>query len=271
MENHPYPDIIGDRTDAPYINGTLVPGCGLATDYHNVSHPSLPNYLALSAGRVSGAARSSDCDPSDCPQSGASIFSAIEAASLQWRVYGQSMPSDCARQDAGDYTPHHNPAVYYAGIRCQQWDVPMGTPSAGALASDLAADHLPAFSILVPDEANDMHSGPISAGDRWLARWIPLITDTAGYRAGRTVILLTWDEGEGGAKSNGERCATQPTSEVSCWVPLIAMSAATPLGTRSGTATNHYSMLRTTEELLGLSPLLGAAADAASLPGAFNL
>src|SRR5258707_5264387 len=48
MENHGYNTIIGSP-QAPYING-LASGCGLATNYHNISHPSLPNYIAATAG-----------------------------------------------------------------------------------------------------------------------------------------------------------------------------------------------------------------------------
>ena len=271
MENHSYPDIVGNAGEAPFINHTLVPGCGVATNHHNASHPSLPNYLALSAGTASGAGRSSDCNPADCPQAAPTIFSTLEAASRQWRVYAQSMPAPCDGQDAGDYTAHHNPAVYYRGLHCQQWDVDMGTPSAGSLVSDLASDHLPALSILVGDEAHDMHSGSIQAGDEWLATWILPITQTGAYRAGHTVVLITWDEGEGGDKSDGDDCSEKPTSAVSCWVPLIVLSASTPPGTRWTTPSNHYGVLRTTEELLGLSPLLGRAAGATSLRAAFHL
>jgi phosphatidylinositol-3-phosphatase len=42
-------------------------------------------------------------------------------------------------------------------------------------------------------------------------------------------------------------------------------------GTVSSTAFNHYSMLRSTEEMLGLSPLLGGAASATSMRSTFTL
>lgn len=48
MENHSFSDIIGS-SQAPYLN-SLASECGLATNYHNVSHPSLPNYLAATSG-----------------------------------------------------------------------------------------------------------------------------------------------------------------------------------------------------------------------------
>src|SRR5690242_3881220 len=48
MENHSYNSIIGS-SQAPYIN-SLAAECGLATNYHNVSHPSLPNYVSATSG-----------------------------------------------------------------------------------------------------------------------------------------------------------------------------------------------------------------------------
>src|SRR5258708_16966385 len=48
MENHSYNTIIRAR-QAPYIN-KLATRCGLAANYHNISHPSLPNYIAATSG-----------------------------------------------------------------------------------------------------------------------------------------------------------------------------------------------------------------------------
>jgi hypothetical protein len=76
MENHSLGDIIGNTSQAPYIN-TLAGECGLATNYHNLSHPSLPNYV----GATSGLAVSSltpfdpDCNPTgSCLSTAPSIF-----------------------------------------------------------------------------------------------------------------------------------------------------------------------------------------------------
>src|SRR4029077_17359359 len=57
MENHEYPAVIGS-SDAPFIN-SLAATYGLATNYYGASHPSLPNYFALTAGSTFGVA--SDC------------------------------------------------------------------------------------------------------------------------------------------------------------------------------------------------------------------
>jgi acid phosphatase len=61
MENHSYSEIIGH---APYITA-LARRCGLATNYHAISHPGHPNYLALTSGSTHG--QTSDCTPSECP------------------------------------------------------------------------------------------------------------------------------------------------------------------------------------------------------------
>ena len=53
MENHPTNQIIGNTADAPFIN-QLARRYGVATNYHGVTHPSLPNYLAAISGDFQG-------------------------------------------------------------------------------------------------------------------------------------------------------------------------------------------------------------------------
>jgi hypothetical protein len=106
MENHSYRSIIGSSS-APYIN-TLAGECGLATNYHNISHPSLPNYI----GATSGLALSTltpfarDCKPSPtCSTSAPSIFGQLAS----WTAYEESMTSNCLKTNSGDYYVRHNP------------------------------------------------------------------------------------------------------------------------------------------------------------------
>ena len=94
MENHSYGDIIGHRSQAPYIN-SLASECGLAANYHSISHPSLPNYLAATSGLSRGhlpILSWFDCHPSlICHTSAASIFGQGET----WKAYEESMPARC--------------------------------------------------------------------------------------------------------------------------------------------------------------------------------
>ena len=77
MENHSFSDIIGNTSQAPYIN-SLAASCGLATNYHNTTHPSLPNYLAATSGLAQAhlpVLSYLDCGPSViCDTSAPSIF-----------------------------------------------------------------------------------------------------------------------------------------------------------------------------------------------------
>jgi hypothetical protein len=259
MENHSAGSIIGSA-DAPYING-LARRCGLAVNYHNITHPSLPNYVAATSGLGLADLQkfTSDCDPSPSCSTGApSIFGQGET----WRAYQDSMPANCYRTNAGNYAVRHNPPPYYTSLTtCDRYDVPFSR-----LAVDLARGTLPAFSFITPNVINDMHDGTVADGDTWLAAHLGLILDSAEYGAGTTAIFLTWDEGEGGSSND---CATN-SSDAGCHVSTVVVSPSTPAGTTSDVLFNHYSLLATAEQLLGL-PALGMAASATTMTDAFHL
>jgi phospholipase C len=259
MENHSYGTIIRSR-QAPYIN-KLAARCGLATNYHNISHPSLPNYIAATSGlSYAGIAKFAlDCNPvPGCTTSARSIFSQGET----WKAYEQSMPSNCATANSGEYAVRHNPPPYYTRLaRCSSFDVPYSR-----LATDLSRGKLPAFSFITPNVINDMHDGTIADGDKWLAANLPKIFNSPDYRNGSTVVFVTWDEGEGGTS---QKCATN-TKDVGCHVVTIVISPSTIPGTRSARLFNHYSLLGTAEQLLHL-PRLGRAASFPTMTAAFRL
>jgi phosphatidylinositol-3-phosphatase len=259
MENHSYGDVIGS-SEAPYTN-KLAGQCGLATNYHNITHPSLPNYIAATSGLpLSRLQRfSSDCSPStSCSTSAKSIFGQTSS----WRSYEESMPTRCDKTNAGEYAARHNPAVYYTTLTgCSKKDVPYTH-----LKTDLANNTLPKFGFITPNVIHDTHDGTIAQGDAWLSHNIPPILDSKAYRTGRLVVVLTYDEGENGSSSD---CATNRT-DVGCRVATIIMSKSTPKGKRASKLFNHYSLLRTTEEILKL-PLLRQARTANSMRKAFGL
>jgi len=247
MENHSYSQIIGS-TAAPYIN-QLANACGLATNYHGVTHPSLPNYIAATSGDFWGI--TDDAAPSSHPLSVASIYSQVRAVGKTWRDYEESAPGNCPLSSSGTYAVKHDPAPYYVPIRsdCANWDVPLGTTSAGNFLTDLNNDTLPAFAFVTPNLCNDMHDCSVATGDAWLKSWLPKIFASAAYRSSSTVVFLVWDENDG---SSGNQVAA-----------LVIGPTVVP-GTRSGTNFSHYSLLRTTEQLLGLGGFLAHAGDAAT-------
>jgi phosphatidylinositol-3-phosphatase len=249
-ENHSYSDIIGSP-DAPYMNA-LAQSCGLATNYSAITHPSLPNYIAATSGSTQGI--KNDNDPSSNAVAAVSLFEQAGSAGS----YEESMPSNCYLTDSGDYAVRHNPETYYTRIRtaCGTDNVPMGTTSSGAFLNALNAGTLPKFAFVTPNVQNDMHNGTVAMGDAWLQGWVPKIIASSSYQAGNTVLVITFDEGR---RNVGQTVAT------------IVVSPYTTPGTQSATAFTHYSLLRTTEELLGITTYLGNAATATSMRSAFGL
>jgi hypothetical protein len=173
------------------------------------------------------------------------------------------MPANCDHASAGEYAARHNPPLYYPTIAAECATDDVAYPR---LATDLARGALPAFAFVTPNLIDDTHDGSVADGDRWLAANLPLIFDSPAYQAGTVAVFITWDEGEGGSATD---CAANPT-DVGCQVAAIVASPSTAPGTRAGARFTHYSLLHTTEQLLGLPPL-GEAATAPSMAASFNL
>jgi hypothetical protein len=228
--------------------------CGLATNYHAITHPSLPNYLAMTSGGTHGIR--SDCQPLQCPIRGPNLFTQASRHGLRWRSYAESMPSPCYRGSRGLYAARHVPAVYYTRIHaCGRHVRSLGRLRSGRLHFALHSGHAPALMFVTPNLCNDAHDCPLARGDAWLARWIPMIVASPTYRHGHTAVLLTFDEGGGGKNI----------------VPLIVLSRYTPVNAVRHRLLTHYSLLRATEKMLGIRRYLGKARSARGLPKAFHL
>lgn len=248
MENHSYSQIIGNSSSAPYIN-QLATTYGLATNMVAESHPSLPNYIAMTSGSTQGI--TDDSGPSSHQLNVANIFQQLPGG--QSRSLEESMTSNCLKSDSGNYAVRHNAGVYYTnlGSDCGNYDVPLGgTP-------DLSAK----FTFITPNVCHDMHSNScagngnvILQGDQFLQGFVPQLLNSSQYQAGNTVIFVTWDENEG---SSGNQ------------IPTIVIYPSIH-GLRVNTSYNHYSMLRTVENIFNLPCISGACSASDMRPG-FNL
>jgi len=83
-ENKPATSIIGNP-GAPYLN-SLAQTYAQADRYSAVTHPSLPNYLALTSGTTAGIR--SDCAPGgSCLVTGPNLAQAIDRSGRTWKMY----------------------------------------------------------------------------------------------------------------------------------------------------------------------------------------
>jgi hypothetical protein len=226
MENKSYSDVLARST----FLRSLGAACGVATNFHAEAHPSLPNYIAMTSGTTHGV--KDDANPSAHPLKGPSIFSELGS---HWRALQESMPRNCARTASGLYAPKHNPATYYTSIAraCAKQDVKL------TAQPDLSAR----FTFITPNLCHDSHSCSVGTGDRYLSKLVPQIVNSAEYRAGKTALFITYDEDDGGSSNH---------------IPTLVISPYTAAGTRSAGHFNHFSMLRTTEDMLGLGHIAGA-------------
>ena len=219
MENRSYSQAIAST----YVS-SLAARYAIATDYHAVSHPSLPNYLALTSGTTWGIA---DDGFHTLPPGG--IGAQLSNAGIAWRAYMESMTNGCF-QSPYPYALKHNPFAYY-GSACPPQVVPFTQ-----LASDLAGN-TPQFSWITPNLCNDGHDCSSSVADAWLSHTVPAILNSNAWQdAG--MLVITWDEGEDSANS-----------------VLTLIIRPNPVIHESAKPYDHYSLLATIEDTLGVARL----------------
>jgi phosphatidylinositol-3-phosphatase len=251
MENHEYGSVIG-RPEASYVN-SLAATYGLATNYYAASHPSLPNYFALTAGSTFGIA--SDC--TTCYVNTTNIADQVESSGRSWKAYMEDMPTPCYMgASSSNYAMKHDPFMYYTDIRnnparCAAHVVPFAQ-----FGVDMSTGQVPNFVWITPNMCNDTHDCPVATGDAWLGNIVPRITGSAAFRNGG-VLFITWDEGSSNASCCGDAWGGR--------VATLVISPRSISGFRSTTAENHYSLLRTIEDGFQLGHL-GAAAWSSTVP-----
>ena len=216
-------------------------------EYFGVTHPSLPNYLALVSGSTHGI--SDDCTA--CVVDAPSLADTLERAHRTWKTYAEGLPQPgFTGAFAGRYAKKHDPFLYFRDVASNDARRLRVVPLT-QLARDLRAHRLPDFALVVPDLCNSMHDCPVSTGDAWLHRVVePLLTreDLA-----RSVVFVVFDEGKSDAHGGGN-------------VAALALGPAVKRGATLRGVTGHYGLLRTIEDAWRL-PRLGASARARPITG----
>jgi hypothetical protein len=226
------------------------------------------------------------------PAEAKTLADQLDEKGLTWRGYMEDMGADparekatCAHPDIGaqdptqnataedQYATRHNPFVYFHSIiddqgRCDAHDVNLNE-----LGPDLAtAAQTPNFAFITPDLCSDGHDtgcadgrpGGLKSVDDFLKTWVPRIQASQAYAEGG-LIVITWDEGNSPRPQSSAACCSQPTGP-----NTPSPGIAGPGGGRTGTVMlsqyvaggsvndtpyNHYSLLRSIEDLFGLGHL----------------
>ncbi len=196
----------------------------LLTSDDAITHPSLPNYLAITGGSTFGI--NSDCT---CVVSASNLVDQLEQADVSWKGYMESMPRACYVGDAYPYVEKHDPFMHYADVRGAEDRCAKVVPLS-QITADERGGELPQFAFITPNLCHDMHDCSVRAGDAWLSSVVPALLPHLGTNG---IVVITFDEGSADSGccsyAGGGRVAT-----------IIAGPGART-GARLGTAADHYS------------------------------
>jgi phosphatidylinositol-3-phosphatase len=242
FENKEATKVLGNRA-APTFNSYARRYAKL-TRYYGVTHPSLPNYLALVSGSTQGI--TTDC--TNCVVEAQNLADTIEASGRTWKTYAEGLPAPgFLGAFKGRYAKKHNPFAYFRDIADDPARRARLVPLAH-LAPDLRTGALPSFSLVVPDLCHSMHDCSVSVGDAWLRGQVGKF-----LKLPRTVVFVVFDEGGTNIGGGGHTAA-------------LALGTAVRSGSRFTRVTSHYGILRTVEQAWGL-PLLGHSARVGPITG----
>ena len=267
MESIPWSSI-KNSSSAPYMNNVLLPQASYCSqyfnDHNNSAFNSLPTYLWLESGTDFGI--TDDNPPSMDHQSTTNhLVTQLKNRGITWKTYQEDITGTVVPlADSGSYAVRHNPFVYFDDVT--------GTNKANyaygiahirpytELSTDLASNTVARYNFITPNLCHDMHNSctplldQVRQGDTWLSTEIPKIMASTAF-TNNGVIFITWDD----ASANNTP------------IGLIAVS---PLAKGNGyVSTTHYShsmLLRTFQEIFGVTPLLGDAVNMTDLSDLFS-
>jgi phosphatidylinositol-3-phosphatase len=229
------------------------------------------------------------------PRAVTTIANQLESKGLTWKGYMEDMANGGAGEakacrhpplngqdhtqsaEKGDqYAARHNPFVYFHSIidfpTCAKNDVDFRE-----LASDLSsASTTPSYAFITPNLCNDGHDEPcvddqpggLVQIDKWLREHVPAILAAPGFKDDG-LLIVTFDEAEGGPGGDADAsacCDEQPGPNTpnpggptmgpgGGKIGAVLLSPFIRPGTVIDTPYNHYSLLRSVEDLFGLSHL----------------
>jgi phospholipase C len=242
FENKEYGAVLGNA-QAPTFN-RMAQRYATLTHYYGVTHPSLPNYLALVSGSTHGI--TSDC--TNCEVSGPTLADPLEQAGKTWKLYAEGLPAPGFAAPGYDgYAKKHDPFVYFRSVVDNPARAKRVVPLK-QLAVDERSGTLPNFAFVVPNLCHSMHDCSVRTGDAWLRAKLPPLLALQ-----QTVVFVVFDEGTTNVHGGGH-------------VPALALGTDVRPHSRSAAVTNHYGLLRTIEDAWGLARL-GRSASAVPITG----
>jgi hypothetical protein len=274
MENTSDHSLIGN-VNAPYTN-QLANTVGYAKNYYGVTHPSQPNYVAITSGATTGFP-----DDNDHTASVTNIVDQLESHGKTWRDYQQSLSlcnGDKFAHACGNqlYERKHNPFVSYTDVASSPARM-ANVVDLDQLHADLWSGDAPDYNFIAPDQCHDMHGRAATAadpcdfsneqtiiqlGDTFLQELIGEITSSPAWN-GNSAIFVVWDESDfTGSPTDfgfGDTSGCCDANPGGGHVLGLVLSHSDHTARTSDVPYNHYSALATIEDGWNLGRLGHAA------------
>ncbi|MBL0385977.1 acid phosphatase [Tumebacillus sp. ITR2] len=238
-ENHSYSEVIGNTTEAPYINSLKTLGASFS-DSHGVEHPSQPNYFDL----FSGTNHSVTSDT--CPHTFTtpSLASQLIGAGLTFGGYSEDLPytgfTGCSNLK---YYRKHAPWVNFSNLPTS-----INMPFT-SFPTDFTK--LPTISFVIPNQDHDMHDGTINQADTWLKTNLDSYVQWA--KTHNSLLIVQWDEDDFGTSNQ---------------IPTLFVGPMVKAGSYSENI-NHFNVLRTLEDMYAL-PTVSKSTTATPITDVWN-
>lgn len=174
------------------------------------------------------------------------------------------------------YATRHNPFVYFHSIIDDQARCDAKVVNLDGLAGDLAsAATTPNYSFITPDLCADAHDetcadggqGGLPAADAFLQTWVPRIVNSPAFRDGMLVVTFDEAESDSSACCNEQSGPNTPSpggpepGPGGGRIGAVVLSPYVRAGSTSPQTYNHYSFLRSAEDLFALDHLGYAGQD----------
>ena len=217
-----------------------------------------------------------------------SISAQLDTAKLTWKAYMEDMGNTPSRESAtcghpavgardntqsataaDQYATRHDPFMYYHSIIDNQSYCDAHVVNFTPLTTDLQQISTTAnFNFITPNLCDDGHDSPCANGDKggltqintFLQEWVPTIMNSPAFKKDG-LLIVTFDESE----NDDTDCCSEPTGPNvkkpgiggpgGGKIGAVMLSPFIKPGTVSNTAYNHYSMLKSLEDIYGLSYL----------------
>jgi hypothetical protein len=227
------------------------------------------------------------------PKGVSTLANQLTDAGFSWKAYMEDMGKDPARESAtcghpvigtpdvterataqDQYATRHNPFMYFHAIIDKKKYCDNRVVNLDHLDYDLAKlGSTPNFVYVTPNLCHDGHDAPCKNGepgglisaDAFLRTWVPRIVNSPAFKKDG-LLVITFDEGNDGAACCNEQPlpgGPQPGGKIGPGggrIGAVLLSPYIAPGTRSETEYNHYSLLRTLEDIFSVSHL-GYAQD----------